>query len=77
MVVFGQSGCILAEVVVFGQKQLYLGKIGCIWGKVVILLESGCIRSNVVVFGKKWLSSAFSWYSSKSGSVLEIVVVFE
>ena len=57
-----------AEVVVFGQKWLCLGKIGCnranvvvfgtggyIWAKVVIFLESGCIRAKVVVFRQNWL----------------------
>ena len=65
MVVFGQSGCIWAKVVVF-VKRLYLGKIGCIrakwlylgqnWlfsGKVVVFGQSGCIRAKVVLFGQK------------------------
>ena len=30
VVVIGQSGCIRAKVVVFGQKWLYSGKSGCI-----------------------------------------------
>ena len=38
MVIFAISGCIRAEVVVFGKKWLYSGK-------------SGCIRAKVVVFG--------------------------
>ena len=29
MVVLGQSGCIRAKVVVFGQKLLHSGKSGC------------------------------------------------
>ena len=54
MVVFGQSGCIRAKVVViwkvvlFGEKLLYSGKSGCICEKV-------CVFGKVVVFGQKWL----------------------
>ena len=40
LVVFVQSGCVRAEVVVFGQKRLLSGKSGCIRDK------SGCIRAN-------------------------------
>ena len=36
VVVFGESGCILARVVVFGQSGLYSGKSGCIGEKVVV-----------------------------------------
>ena len=58
VVVFGQSGfgCIGAKVVVFEQRWLYLGKSGC-------TPESGCIFSKwlysgkLVIFGQKWLYS--------------------
>ena len=57
-VVFGQSSCsILAKMVVFGEKWLYLSKNGCIWRK------SGCIRAKVVVFGRMLL------YSGESGCI--------
>ena len=45
VVVFWQSGCIRAKVVIFGQKWLYSGKSGCIRAKVVVVGQSGCIRS--------------------------------
>ena len=45
MVVFGQ-------IVVFGQKWLYLGKIGCIWAKVVVLELNCFFLAKVVVFGQ-------------------------
>ena len=38
VVVLGQSGCIRAKVVVFGQKWLYSDKIA-------VLGQSGCIRA--------------------------------
>ena len=44
MVVFGQGGCILAEVVVLGKKWLYSGKSGCIRAKMVVFGLSKCIR---------------------------------
>ena len=37
-------------MVVFGQKWLHSGKIGCIRAKVVVFGQSGCIHANVVVF---------------------------
>ena len=42
MVVFGQSCCIWAKVVLIGQNWLYSGK-------------SGSNRAKVVLFDKKWL----------------------
>ena len=51
MVVFGQSGCIGAEVDVFGKNRLYSGKVVVFW-------QDGCIRERrfysgkVVVFGQ-------------------------
>ena len=47
VVVFGQSGCIRAKVVVVGQNLLYSNK-------------SGCNGAKVVVFGQKWLYSGKS-----------------
>ena len=63
MVVFRESACIRAKVVVFGQKWLYSGlQIVFVQnrfysGKVVVFRESGCIRAKVVVFGQRWLYS--------------------
>ena len=48
MVVFGQSVCTQAKVVVFGQKWLYSGKSGCIRVRCFL-------TGKVVVFGQKWL----------------------
>ena len=48
LVVFGQSGCIRAKVVVFVIKWLYSGKSGCIRAKV---LKSG--KSDSIL--AKWL----------------------
>ena len=52
VLVLGQSGCIGAKVVVFGQKRLYSGKSGCIRAKVVVFGKDGCIGAKVVVFGQ-------------------------
>ena len=63
MVLFVQSCCIWAKVVVFDQKWLYSGKIGFIRAKVFALEQSGCIWAKVVVLGKsecirqKWFNS--------------------
>ena len=54
MVVFGQSGCIWAKVVVFGQTKLYSGKSG-------FIRANYCFPANVVVIEQK------SLYSGKSG----------
>ena len=56
MVVFGQSDCIRAEVVVFLLKWLYSGKVdifgqgGCIRTKVVVFGQNCCVRAKVVLF---------------------------
>ena len=71
MVVFGQSGCIRAKVVVFWQKWLYSKRSDCIRAKVVAFGQSGCIRAKVVVLGQKWLYSGKVLYSEKSGCILE------
>ena len=45
LVVFGQSGCIRANLFDFWQKWLYWGcmvvcsKGGCIWAKVIVLVQ--------------------------------------
>ena len=63
MIVFGQSDCIRAKVVVFRQKWLYSVKVvvfylfGSIRAKVVLIGQSGCIRAKAVVFRQKWLYS--------------------
>ena len=53
MVVFGQSGCNRAKVVVFGQKWFYLSESCGIRGKVAVFGHSCCIRAKMVVFGQK------------------------
>ena len=57
MVVFRQSGCFRAEIVLIGQKWSYLGKSCCIQAKWLYSVKSGCILSKVVVFGQKLLYS--------------------
>ena len=52
MVVVGQSSCIWAKVVLFGQNWLYSGKSGSNRAKVVLFGQSGSIRAKVVVFGQ-------------------------
>ena len=54
MVVFGQSSCIRAKLVVIGQKQFYSVKSGSTRA-IVVLGQSCCIRVKVVVLGQKWL----------------------
>ena len=69
-----------AEVVVFGQEWLCLGKIcfvrakvvvcgtgGCIWAKVVIFLERGFYSGKVVLFGKIEVFGQKWFYSGNSG----------
>ena len=51
MVVFGQSGCIRAKIVVIRQKWLSSEKNGCIRAKMVLF------RAKVVVLRQKWLYS--------------------
>ena len=46
IVVFVQSGCVRAKVVVSGQNWLYSGK-------VVVFEQSRCILAKPVVFGQK------------------------
>ena len=61
MVVFDQSGCLQAIVVVFGQKWLYCGQSGCMLAKWLYLGKSSCIRAKWLYLGKsgciqaKWL----------------------
>ena len=50
--VFGQSDCIRAKLVVFGEKLLYSGKRGSIRGKVVVFRQKWLYSSKVVVFGQ-------------------------
>ena len=80
-----KSGCIRAEVVVFGKnakvvlfrgfiraKWLHSGNNGCIRAKVVFVVifwQSDCNRAKVVLLGQKW------WYSGKSGCMRAEVVV--
>ena len=51
MVVFGQSGCIRAKLVIIGQKLFYSVKTACIRAKVVLFGQSHCIHAKVVVIG--------------------------
>ena len=77
MVVFGQSGCIWA-------KLLLSGKIGCNRARVVVIGQkllysgkSGSIRAKVVKVGKKWLYSGKSSSTrEKSGCIRSKVSVF-
>ena len=48
-IVFGQSGCIRAKVVLFLQKWLYSGKVVVFW---FFSGRSGCIWAKVVLFGQ-------------------------
>ena len=58
MVVFGQSDCFPANVVVFGQKWLYLNESGRYAVKVLVFGQGGSspakwfFRAIVVVFGQ-------------------------
>ena len=51
MVVYGQSFCFPAKVVVFVQKGFYWGKVVVFGRKRLYLGESHCIRVKVVIFG--------------------------
>ena len=74
MVVFVQSGCIRATVVVIWQS-------GCIRAKVVVFEQCGCNRKyrwsrvkvdvfeKVVVFGQQWLYRVKLLYSCTSGYI--------
>ena len=53
MVVFRQSGCIGAKVVLVGRVVAFGG--GCINAKVVVIGKNGVNREKVVVIGQKWL----------------------
>ena len=44
VVLFRQSGCIREKVVVFGKKWFYFGRSGCIRAKVVVFLLIDVIR---------------------------------
>ena len=48
MVVFGQSGCIRAKVVILGQKWFSSGKSGCIREKRLCSSKSGCGQTATV-----------------------------
>ena len=41
------------KVVVIGQKNLYSGKSGCIWARVVLFAQKRLYSGKVVVFGQK------------------------
>ena len=76
LVVFGQSRCILAKVVVVRANWLYLGKV-IVFGKscsiqarcfyyvkVVVFGQSCCFLAKVVLIRSNWL------YMGKIGSIL-------
>ena len=84
MVVFLESGCNRAEVVVFGQKLLYSGESGFIpekvivIGKMVVLGQKLFFSGKVFVSGQKCLYLGTvvvlgqKWlYSGKSGCIWE------
>ena len=56
MVVFGQGGCILEKVIVFGQKMFHSGK-------------SGCIRAKWLCSGKNCSIRPINLYSGKNGCI--------
>ena len=55
MVVFGQSGFIRVNLVVFGQKLFFSGKSGCIRARVVVFGQKLLYLGKVLLFGQKWL----------------------
>ena len=61
MVVFRQTGCIWATVVLFVQKWLYSGKSSCIREKVVVSGQSVCIRAKVFIIGKNMVGFGQKW----------------
>ena len=69
IVVFWQSGCIRAKVVLFGKVVVFEQKL-LYSDKVVVFGQSGCIFAKVVLFGLKWLC----W--GKSGCIRAKMVVF-
>ena len=44
MVVFEQSGCVPAKVVLFGQKWLYSVKV-VVFGQIGCIRQNGCFRA--------------------------------
>ena len=76
MVVFGQSGCIGEEVVVFAKKLLYLGKSGCFRAKWLYSGSSGSIWEKVVVFGKIGFIQAKVVVFGQGGGIWAKVVIF-
>ena len=62
MVVFGQSGCIWAKIVVLGQS-------GSIRAILVVFEQSGWIWARVVVFGQSCVIRAKWLHLWKSGSL--------
>ena len=52
MVVFGQSGCIRAKLVLIGKKWFYSGKSGSIREKAVVFEQSCCNRAIRFHLGK-------------------------
>ena len=54
---FGQSSFFWPNVVVFGQKWLYLGKSDFIRLSLLYSGKCGCLRAKMVVFGQNLLYS--------------------
>ena len=81
MIVFGQSGCNRAKVVVFGQsafigeKVVVFGQSGCNRAKVVVFGQGGRIHAKLVVFGQSGCIRAKWLYSCKIGFIRAKVVV--
>ena len=71
MVVFGQSGFIRANVVVFGIIWKYSCKVNVFAKKRLNLGKSDCIRAKMVLFGKSGCIAAKWLYSVKSGCIRE------
>ena len=76
MVVFRLSGCIRAEVVVFGQKCLYSVKVAVFQQKWFCLDKSSCIRTKLLCSGRTELVGESGCIRAKGGCIRAKVVVF-
>ena len=76
MILLGQTVCVRAKIVVFGQNLLYSDKVVVLLVKVVLFGQSCFIRAKVVVSGQKWFYSGNWFYLGKSGCIREKVDIF-
>ena len=63
-------------MVVFVQKLYFSGKSGCIWAKVVVIVQSGFFPAKAVVFGNNCRYSGKVVGFGKTGCIRAKVVVF-